>query len=291
MSHVTPSFFSWQRLAGSRRLFLLCLLLFAVSAMFSFWIFFPADVLQRRLLQEVSRQTGLEMRGRNAGMLFPMGLELDLSVYPDIPELNDLELTGLQVSPVWSSLFSSNQRVNLAGALADGKIDVDAGKSGHLNLKFKDISLIALQQPDMPYRVSGQLTGQLDGENISEEMNGRGSFSLHLRDAQVLGLEKIGLPSNFSVGALRLEGKFDQRRLSFEKAVLTGGVLELSGGGNILIGETPKQTRLNLNVRLHSTSTTPANLRDLLNLTGIRPTADGSYLLRIGGSLAKPVIR
>lgn len=291
MSRMIPSFLSWQRLAGNRRLFLFCLLLFVVSAFFSFWIFFPADVLQRRLLQEVSQQTGLEMRGRNAAMLFPVGLKLDLSIYPDVPELADLELTGLQVSPVWRSLFSNNQAVNLTGTLAGGEVDVDAGQSGQVNLKLKDIALLALQQPDLPYRVSGKLAGRLDGENISEDMNGRGNFSLYLRDARVLGLENIGLPANFSAGVLQLKGKFDRRRLSLEEVVLTGGDLELSGGGNILIGETAEQTRLNLNVRLHPTSTTPDSLRDLLSMTGIRPTVDGSYLLRIGGTLAKPVIR
>lgn len=291
MSRMIPSLFSWQRLAGNRRLFLFCLLLFVVSAFFSFWMFFPADVLQRRLLQEVSQQTGLEMRGRNAAMLFPVGLKLDLSIYPDVSELADLELTGLQVSPVWRSLFSDSQAVNLTGTIAGGTVDVDAGQSGQIDLKFKDISLLTLQQQDVPYRISGQLTGQLAGENISENMNGRGTFSLYLRDARVLGLEKIGLPANFSAGVLQLKGKFDRRRFSLEEVVLTGGDLELSGGGNILIGETSEQTRLNLNVRLHPTSTTPDSLRDLLNMTGIRPTVDGSYLLRVGGTLAKPVIR
>ena len=291
MSRMIPSLFSWQRLAGNRRLFLFCLLLFVVSAFFSFWMFFPADVLQRRLLQEVSQQTGLEMRGRNAAMLFPVGLKLDLSIYPDVSELADLELTGLQVSPVWRSLFSDSQAVNLTGTIAGGTVDVDAGQSGQIDLKFKDIALLTLQQQDVPYRISGQLTGQLAGENISENMNGRGTFSLYLRDARVLGLEQVGLPANFSAGVLQLKGKFDRRRFSLEEVVLTGGDLELSGGGNILIGETSEQTRLNLNVRLHPTSTTPDSLRDLLNMTGIRPTVDGSYLLRVGGTLAKPVIR
>ncbi|MFK5927671.1 MAG: type II secretion system protein GspN [Desulfuromusa sp.] len=291
MSRVIPSFFSWQKFASYRRLFFLCLLLFVSSAFLSLWLFFPADVLQQRLIQKVSQQTGVEMRGRNAGMLFPMGLELDLSIYPEIPGLNDLELTGLQISPVWRSFFSTDQKVNLVGALAAGEIDVDAGKSGQINLKLRDISLLALQQPDMPYRLGGKLTGQLDGKNVSQEMNGRGSFSFYLSDTRVLGLEKIGLPGNFSAGVLRLKGKFDQRRISLEEVVLTGGDLELSGGGNILIGGTSEQTRLNLNVRLHPTSTTPESLQDLLHMTGIRPTADGSYLLRIGGSLTKPIIR
>jgi type II secretion system protein N len=205
--------------------------------------------------------------------------------------LNDLELTELQIIPVWRSVFSADQKVNLTGTLAEGKINVDAAKSGLINLNFKDITLAALQQANLPYRLTGRISGQLAGENISEEMQGRGDFSIHLMDAQVLGLEKIGLPASFSAGTLRLEGKFDQRRFSLEKVVMTGRSLELSGGGNVLIGEGPEQTRLNLNVRLHPTATTPDSLLELFNLTGIQPTADGSYLMRIGGTLAKPVIR
>ena len=291
MKRVIPPFFSWQKLAGQRRLFLLCLLLFVVSAFLSFGAFFPADVVQQRLVQEVSQQTNLKMRGRNARMLFPLGVGFDLTVYSAIPDLTDLELIQLQVSPVWSTLFSKDQAVNLSGALAGGQLDVDVSRSGRINLKIEDVALAALQQPEMPYRVGGQLTGHLDGENISGNMNGRGKFSFQLKDTRILGLAQIGLPDNFFAGVLWLEGKFSQRRFSLEKVVLTGGVLELSGGGNILIGETSEQTRLNLNVRLHSTSTTPESVQTLLDLAGVRPTTDGSYLLRIGGTLAKPIIR
>jgi hypothetical protein len=90
---------------------------------------------------------------------------------------------------------------------------------------------------------------------------------------------------------LHLEGKLEQRRISLEKLILTGGALELSGGGNILIGKTADQSRLNLNIRLYPTVTTPESLQNLLDLTGIRPMVDGSYLFRIGGTIAKPIIR
>ncbi|WP_321366217.1 type II secretion system protein GspN [uncultured Desulfuromusa sp.] len=284
-------FSGWQRLAGHRRFFLLCLLLFIVSTFLSTWLFFPIEAIQRRLLQNVSQQTGLDMRGRNATLLFPLGIGLDLSIYPDIPGLNDLEITELQVSPVWHSLFSSDKRLNLTGTLATGQFDVDAAESGVIHTQFKNVALAALQKADLLYRISGTVTGRFSGENLSENMEGQGDFSFHVVNVQIKGLEKIGLPASFSAGTLRLDGKFDQRRFSLEKVVLSEGFLDLSGGGNVLIGETPEQTRLNLNVRLHRTATTPDSLQELFNLTGIKPTADGSYLMRIGGTLAKPIIR
>jgi len=291
MTFRLSTLFGRQRFAGNRRLFLLCLLLFILSGIFSFWSFFPADVLQRRLLQEVSRQTDLRMQGRNAAMLFPLGLGFDLTIHPPVPELNDLELTDLQVTPVWGSLFSKNQKVHLAASFAGGEISAAVALDGQVHLDARDVTLMTLQQPDMPYRVSGQLAGQLDGRDISQNMKGQAGFSLSIKNTRILGLARIGLPADLFAGMLRLEGKIVQRRVSLEKVVLTGGILELSGGGNILLGETADQSRLNLNVRLHPTATTPDSLRDLLNLTGIRPTVDGSYLLRIGGTVAMPAIR
>ncbi len=293
MKRVSFSFFSWRNFAGNRRLFLLCLLLFVISACLSFGIFFPADVLQKRLLQDVSRETGLRLYGRNAEIVFPPGFRMDLTVFHGIPELVDVEFDGLQISPVWSSLFSGNPAINLSGEISGGDIDLDAGQDGHVNLNLKGVMLGPLQRTDLPYHIDGKLSGHLDCQNVSADMTGRGVFSFYLENTQVSGpaLTMLGLPKTISAGELHLTGKFDQRRVSLEQVLLVGGDLEMSGGGNILVGETAEQTRLNLNIRLHPTATTPDNFREFLKMTGLRPTVDGSYLLRIGGTLAKPLIR
>lgn len=284
------SIISWQKLAGNRRLFLMCLLLFVVSSLFSFWIFFPADVIQRSLLQKVSAQTGINMRGENATVILPVGLSLDLFIYPEKRGIADITLNDLQMTPVWSSLFSSDPAVKLEGKLASGRLKGTGSQSGDIDLMLENVSVLKLQQSDLPYRVAGELSGQLHGKNISGHNNGQGTFVFDLSDTSILGLEKVGLPGRISIGTLHLSGKFNQRRFSLEKVVLNGNFLELSGGGNILVGETPAQTRLNLNVRLKSTPSTPETVVDMLKLTGVRPTTDGSYLLRIGGTLAKPLV-
>ena len=291
MSSLLSSFFSWRRLAGNRRLFLVCLLLFTCSTLLSFWFFFPAEVLQRRLVEEVSRQTGIKMQGENPEMLLPLGLQLDLSIYPDLPELVDFRLADLQISPVWSSLFTGKPEVHLQGTLAGGRFDARADQHGKVSLNTESIALEELQQKSLDYRVRGRLSGQLEADNLSAEMEGEGEFALQLAGIEIMGLEKIGLPGTLPMGLLMVDGKFNRNRVSFEKIVASQGVLELSGGGTLLVGDVPEKTRLNLSVRLHPTSSTPEVLRDLLSIAGVRPAADGSYLLRIGGSLAKPVIR
>lgn len=291
MNKRLASLLSFQKLAGNRRLFLLCLLLFCFSAIFSFGWFFPADVVQRRLVQQVVKETGLTIQGYNASMLFPFGIELDLYVEPEIEQLTNIELMGLKVTPSWRSLVTDDPAVYLDGNLAHGVVNVLAGKSGLFELTLQNIDVLSLQNSANDYLVAGALNGQVEAENLTADFNGQGDFMLELEQAQVTGLQKIGLPSELNFGRVQIAGKFNQRRVSFERILAAEGIMELSGGGTLLVGETPDQTRLNLNVRLHPTQGTPESLRSLIKLTGVRPTTDGSYLLRIGGTLAKPVVR
>ncbi len=279
------------KLAGNRRLFLLSLVLFLFSFWIALWASFPAEVLQGRLISEISQQTGLRMQGSNASLRFPLGLEFDLRVFPEAPALAPIDLQQLQLTPAWGSLLRGAPQADLQGRLSGGTLDAQAGRNGDLQLQLRRVAIAPLQREEEPYRLAGELSGDLTAEQLSAAMTGKGQFVLQLRDSQVLGLDKLGLPGSLSLGLLTLEGQFNQRRISIEKALLTEGALEMSGGGTLLLGETPEQTRLNLNVRLQPTSSTPSDLRDLLSLTGVKPTADGSYLLRLGGTLARPAIR
>lgn len=278
-------------MAGNRRLFLLCLLLFLCSALFSFWIFFPAEVLQRYLVQQLVQQTGLKIEGGDAEMLLPFGLELDLSVHPNQAGLAPLLFKNLQVTPVWTQLFSGSPPVDLQAELAGGRFEAQASAKGRVQLELQAVEIAALQQADLPYRLEGKLTGRLDVEDSAAALNGKGAFDLLLQDSFLLGLDRFGLPERLTLGLLQLEGKFNQRRLSIEKILLTEGNIEMSGGGTLLLADTPEQTRLNLNIRLHPTQSTPDSLRGLIDLSGVKPTTDGSYLLRVAGTLKHPLLR
>lgn len=280
-----------QFMVGNRRLFLFCLFLFLVSGILSFWFFFPAEVLQRYLVQEAAQRSGLGMEGNDAEMLFPFGMELDLNIDTGRSELAPLQLRDLQLTPVWTRLLSNAPAVDLQADLSGGIIAGQADRSGRLLLEFENVELLGLQQEDQPYRLEGKLTGSLQVAELAAALQGQGEFSLRSRETFLHGLSRLGLPERFSLGLLQLDGKFNQQRLSIEKILLTEGNIELSGGGTLLVAETPEQTRINLNLRLHPIQSTPDSVREVLKLTGVKPTADGSYLLRIAGTLARPALR
>lgn len=292
MKNILGNLLSGRGQSSNFRLFTICLVLFCVSSFFSFWVFFPAEVLQQRLVQEISRETGLRMHGERAAMLMPLGIKFDLTLYPDQPGMTPLAVDDLRLTPLWTSLLSLNQAVQLKGSIAQGDVSARVWRNGNLNLSLHDLSLLDLQEPDLPYRLGGALNLRLIGDELlSPGAQGGGRFNADIRDILVLGLERIGLPTDVSMGLLQMNGHFSESRVSIEQLVATGGALELSGGGTLLIGATPEQTRINLNVRLHPTRQTPDNIRDLLMLTGIRPGADGSYTLQIGGTAARPLMR
>ncbi|HMB17068.1 MAG TPA: type II secretion system protein GspN [Pelovirga sp.] len=292
MKNILIRVVSGRALGTNLRLFTLCLVLFCVSSVFSFWVFFPAEVLQQRLVQEISREAGLRMHGEQASMLMPLGLKFDLTVFPDQPGITPLEIEQLRLTPLWTSLLTLNQAVHLNGSLAQGTVSARLWRNGNIAVSLQEVALLELQEQDLPYRLEGSLDLFFQGEELLVPgVQSEGRFNMDINDIVLLGLERIGLPPDVSLGMLRMNGHFSESRVSIEQLVATGGVLELSGGGTLLVGATPEQTRLNLNVRLHPTNQTPENLRDLLMLTGPRPGPDGSYTLQIGGTAARPLIR
>lgn len=291
MSRLFSSIFSMKLMAGNRRLFLLCLLLFLASSLLSFGWFFPAEVVQRSLIQRVSQQAGLKMQGSHSSMLFPLGLKLDLYVESQVEQINNIRLEGLEITPSWSSLFSGKPAAAFESRLSLGTVQALAGQGGSVEVDLSQVSLLPLQQPNNDYLLAGRISGRLVTDNAAAGVAGKGAFNLELLDGTVTGLQRLGLPASFKLGRVQLVGKFNQNRVSIERIIAAEGMIELSGGGTLLVGQSPDKTRLNLNVRLHPVQSTPESVRELISLSGVRPTTDGSYLLRIGGTLAKPFVR
>lgn len=291
MSRLLQALFSPRRMAGNRRLFMLCALLFVLSTLISFGLFFPAEVVQRRVVAEMAQRSGLQMQGNNAEILFPFGFGLDLTVAPPHPLLQTLFFSNLEIRPLWSSLFGNNRAADLKGELSEGQIEGISAQDGDLLLRLRNLQLAPLQNNTNDYLVKARATGVLSGEDLGTDYRGQGKFDFTLEQVTLEGLQRFGLPAEFLLGRAMISGDFRERRFSLHKVVFAEGMIELSGGGTMRIGDTPEQTRLNLNVRLHPVRQTPDSLRSLIQVSGVRPTSDGSYLIRIGGTLAKPIIR
>lgn len=274
------------------KLLFFCVLAFIVGMFMSVWWLLPIEQLQQRVLQQVSQETGVQLQGENAALVFPFGLSLDLTIRSEVPELNDLKINNLRLNPVWTSLVTGSPAARMKGSLAGGEFVSIITSDSDLSAELSDIDLVQVTRSDLPYRLQGALFAQADAEQLEGGgQRAQGDFQITVSQAVALGLDQIGLDAELPLGQLEIAGQFSNMRINLEQAIMTGGAMDVSGSGTIFVGATPAQTRLNLNVRLQPTEQTPAGLRDLLTLTGVRPGADGSYQVQIGGNLARPTMR
>ncbi|HKJ04104.1 MAG TPA: type II secretion system protein GspN [Geopsychrobacteraceae bacterium] len=280
-----------KRFGGFSRLIPLCVLLFLVSILVGFVTGFPTEVLRERLVQEMSAQTGLAVSSDSLELGLPAKVEFNLSIDPNHPQVAPLTFTRLQITPVWSSLFSSARAASLQGQFAEGNIDAEVGADDHLQLEIDGMRLGPLQNPANPYRLDGSLKGQIDGQQISRPGKAEASFSAEISGLVAIGLDALSLPANLALGTLSVKGKLLGQRVTLEEVLLNGDVAELTGSGTIQLGATPRQTRLNLRVAATPGKAFPESLKPLIELSGLKPKADGSYQFRVAGTMAAAVVR
>ncbi len=283
---------TFRGLGSGLKLFFIGALMFVIGALLSFWWLLPVEPLQQRVLQEISRETGVQMQAQNTALMFPGGLRMDMVIRSQVPELNDFAVDNLRLRPVWTSLVTGSPAVSMKGLLAGGAITSTMTGKGALDTEVRGLDILRLLRADLPYRLGGVLSAQVKADRLlGGARQAEGAFTVDVGEAVALGLDQIGFDPELPLGRIQVTGQFENMRVNLERAVITGGALEVNGSGTIFAGATPAKTRLNLSVRLQPTARTPAGLRDLLSLTGARPDADGSYQFQIGGTLARPVMR
>lgn len=277
--------------SAQRRFLPLCLLLFVLSLVVGFMTGFPNDVLRDRLVQEITTQTGLQASSESLELGFPAKLEFDLTIDPNHGQAAPLVFEQVQVRPLWTTLFSKARSAALQGRFAEGDFEALVSADSRVQLDADGVHLAPLQKQGNPYRFDGVLQATFDGVQMSRPGSADGTFSAEINGLVVFGLEAFGLTERLALGQLSLQGALRGQRLTFEKVTLAGDFAGLNGSGTVQIGPTPRQTRLNLSVTAKPGAAFPDSLKPLIELSGLKPKANGSYQFRVTGSLARPVVR
>jgi type II secretion system protein N len=282
---------SGQVMPGQGRLAALCLVLFFLSLLVGVVSGFPSEVLRKRMVQEIARQTGLAVSSTTMELGLPAEVRFDLTVDPDHPQLAPLVFSQLQLRPVWTSLVSGPRTASLQGRFADGKIAATFSSEDQLRLDLQGIQLAPLQKTGNPYHLDGVLRGELEGRQISQAGSADALFSAEISNLVVFGLDPLALPERLMLGQLALQGRLRGQRLNLENVALAGDFAGVTGNGTIQLGANPERTRLNLRITATPGRAFPEELKPLIELSGVKPAADGSYRFRIAGTLARPLFR
>ena len=250
----------------------------------------PTDALTNRLIQEIETRTQTEI-DISGGLQLALPLTLrgaETMVQPlNLAQFPPVRIDHFQIRPLWSALLTLNPGVSADVRLMNGKVNAAYRADGSLNLSADDLLL------DLPIEqgFSLQLLGRLlQGRLETVVPLGRETASrltLTLDQVRLLGL--TGQENGLRLGTIVLELNGTGNSFRVVELRAREGDFTLTGTGQILLGDSPAASRLNLRLTIRPEAGADPTLTDLLRMTA-RESSAGAYQLRLGGSLARPVL-
>lgn len=264
-------------------------LLFVGAFAVGLWLAFPVEWFRQAIarelqvyrlelaVEELTLSPTLALHGRRAVVRFHD---------PGVPPLAVEEFT---VRPLWRSLLSGDPGVRLQASLLQGQLDASLYRSGQLRVQTGQLLFnlpiqggLATLQGTLEV---GELLRTAPGKGAAE-----GTFSLRMADCTVGGpLFAAAAGRPVTLGKVTLEASGRGAAFTITRLDAGGGELLVAGTGTLLIGNTPADSRLTLNLQVRPTAQTPPELVKILESLGSRAT-DGSYPVKIGGPLAQPLM-
>ncbi len=264
--------------------------LFVVGLLAGLYLFFPAEVLKQRIIQESEARTGAQLEIEQLA-LYPLlsfdfeRLKVNVTGLP-LP----LEIDELKIAPLWSSLLS-DPGARLQARLMNGTLAGVVQKSGALSVGATGLRFdLPLQEP-LPCNITGTVSeAQLDTATRLDRET-KTSFNLRLSDVMIIGLASLD-PDNKGIplGEIILQGDGQGRSMQVKSLTAKGGVLDLGGEGTLLVGRTAAASRVGITLLVSPGTTPNPTITSMLQLAG-EADAEGRYTLRISGTLTKPVLK
>ncbi|BCR05990.1 hypothetical protein DESUT3_30590 [Desulfuromonas versatilis] len=266
-------------------------LLLAGCLVLGFYLFFPAGELKNRIEFEVTTRTPARLEMEHLSLRFPPALRAQqVNVTQPGQELK-LTLDSLTLKPLWHSLFGSNPGVAFASQLLGGNAWGNLRRDGAVEAQVEELTFSAPLAAGSSLGISGVVSrGSLAGAwPLRPETET--SLALEVNQARLTGLEAIGATTpNLSLGTLTLAGSGRGTALRIDKLENQGGDLQVSGTGTLLLSEPPENSRVNLSLTLNRSPSLDQALVELLDLF-IKPGPDGTYRIRVTGTLGNPRMR
>lgn len=272
------------------------LVLFVLCVVLGYLLFFPVEALRQRLEAEVSGRTKADFTVGRLTLGLPLSLQLvDVRLEGGPAQALPLRLDDIAVRPAWLSLVTGDPGIVARGHLYGGELDVELSRSGRVEGELLDLELDQLPPLSglpVPIQPDGRLSARLEAPTSPLEAKTVTRVEVHLTQAALAGLEPLGIRGGrIALGDVSGQGELQGRKLSLSSLKVAGGDLDIDAEGDLLMGTSPARSRLNLQVVLRPGEGLDPMITDLLSLTGAKPGSDGRYRFRLGGSLARPVMR
>lgn len=274
------------------RFYLFAFAVLLTGALLGFYLFFPTAALQVRLERELASRTPVRVELVGLNLLFPPAFGSEtLTVRAPLPDERAYTFDTLRLRPLWLTLFTSRPGVLASAGLQGGTIELSARSGGALTGELHRIPFDEQLAPGSSLQIGGTVNSATLVSSVPLQAATESTLHMQLGAVQLKGLKNVGAAvDTLNLGTLTLEGSGKGTSFKINEIASQGGDLAVSGTGTLLLAQPLQRSRINLNVTLKPSPQLDRALVDLLELL-IKPARDGSYLLRLSGTLGNPVMR
>lgn len=265
--------------------------LLLVGFIAGFYLFFPTSVLQQRLEAEIAGRTPMDVRIGSVSLLFPPGLRANGVRLTNGSPPTEFTIDQVKLSPLWRTLIGKNPGIVFDSTVLGGQVAGNLRKDGSLSANLQNLTFSAPVGGALPIQLTGQLgKGDFSGA-LPLQSAAQTTLALGFEQMRVSGLAALGLTDDtLPLGTVTLTGSGRGNALKIDRLSASGGNLEVTGDGTVMLAEPLDRSRLNLNLVLRPGRQLDTTLADLLQLFA-QAEPDGSFRLRLTGSLRQVTIQ
>jgi type II secretion system protein N len=256
-----------------------------------FYLFFPASTLQQRLELEIARRTPLDARIGAVSLRFPPGLQAERIRLTGGSPPTEWTVNRLELTPLWRNLIGSNPGLSFHAEVLGGQVDGSLRKNGGVAATLRNLTFSAPVGGALPILLTGQLgKGEFAGA-LPLQTAAETRITLNFGRLDLSGLAALGLTNDtLALGTVSLAGNGRANALKIDRLSASGGALEVTGDGTVMLAEPLDRSRLNLNLVLRPGRQLDQSLAELLELFAqVQP--DGTFRMRLTGSLRQVSIQ
>ncbi|PLX49156.1 MAG: type II secretion system protein GspN [Desulfobulbaceae bacterium] len=275
---------------GKATRLLIGLLFFSAGLLIGLALSFPGAALEKRLLAEAENRGRVKISARHLELWPPHRMRgTDLTIQPTTGNWPPIRLNSLEITPAWLSLLSLNPTLRCRVEAMHGELLAEFRRDGSMSMTASNLSLDLPVRADSQLRLSGRLVQARGHGSLPLRRDTGSELALHLSNVTLRGME--GRQQDIALGDISVHITGTGTTFAMDSLAAEGGQFAVKGNGRLLLNQQhAPASRFSLQARIVPADTTDPLLVGLLELVA-RPTAAGHHELKLGGTLAHPVVQ
>jgi type II secretion system protein N len=204
--------------------------------------------------------------------------------------LGPIKFTDIAISPTWSSLLSTTPAAQIAAQVFSGSIEAQIDSAQHIKLAATSLHWEG-PIPQLPTLNIQTTIAHLNAAATGTEISQLEQLQLELSELRISGLKKLSVPvDSLDFGSIKLQLSQKQQNIHLDQLTSSGGDISISCDGHITRHRNLIRSRIDLEFTLTPRQDLDPAITTMLPLFA-KKQQDGSYTVRLSGTLAQPRVR